>query len=230
MRTRTLQSLISDVRQRANMESSQFVTDTEITEYINQALAELWGHICQNGGQPFYRSLTTFPVVAGTSFYPLPADFMALEGLEGAINGWVGRIDPFMQSEHAQMSNTGFAGIWYNSPVRYRLAGSQIEILPAINNFTATLYYVPTCPRLVNLSDTFDGFDGYEVAAIYQAVATINAKEETDPSFYQGERDRVYRHIDSLISARDMSATERVSDVRSGGAFGWPWFGGSGGY
>lgn len=214
MRVRSLTDMINDIRQRTNMENSTFVTDAEIAEYLNQALAELWARICQGQGQPFYRSTTTLAVTAGQQYYPLPADFMALEGVEATINGWTGRLDPFMPSEHARLVNNGAPGVWWGSPVRYRVQANTIEILPPVNTFTATLYYVPACPRLVNGSDTFDGFDGYEMAAIYQACATVLQKEESDPGFYMAERDRIYKHIDSLITQRDMSATERVQDVR----------------
>jgi hypothetical protein len=216
MRTRTLTDLIADVRNRINMETSSFLTDSEITEYLNQALSELWVRICMNGGQPFYRATTTLNVVAGQTLYTLPADFLNLQGVEATINGWTGRIDPFMSSEHARLSNGTMAGISVVSPVRYRLQAGVIEFLPNIYAFPATLFYTPTCPRLVNGSDTFDGFGGLEVAAIYQACATCQAKEESDPSFYMAERDRIYKHIDAVSAARDLSATERVQDVMGG--------------
>lgn len=227
MRARTLSDLLADVRSRTNMENSTFVTDSELTEYLNQALAELWARICQGAGQPFYRSTTSIPVVTGTAYYNLPGDFFVLQGVEATINGWTGRIDPFMPAEHARLNNTGFAGIWYGSPVRYRVQGNTIEFLPPVNTFTATLFYTPSCPRLVNLSDTFDGFDGFEVAAIYQTCATVLAKEESDPIFYMAERDRIYKHIDSLAATRDMGANDRVQDVLVQDDWFWPYgFGG----
>lgn len=212
-RTRTLLDLIADVRSRTNMETSTFVTDAEVTEFINQALSELWVHLSQNGGQPFYQNRSVIAVTPTATLYALPADFGQLQGVEGTISGWTGRIEPFMPAERAGMTNNGSAWMTY-SPVKYRLQGGYIEFLPAVNTFSATVLYTPACPRLVNLSDTFDGFDGYEVAAIYGACATVQAKEDTDFTFYANERDRIYRTIDSMAAQRDMSAPERVQDVR----------------
>jgi hypothetical protein len=214
-RTRTLTNFIADIRGRTNQENSLFVTDSEITEYLNQALAELWGRLTQGSGQPFYRAQSPISVTAGTSIYSLPADFWVLQGIDATINGVSGTLTPFMPAQHGSLNSANRSAWGTVSPVQYRLGGNNIEMLPSTMTFTATLYYSPCCPRLVTGSDTFDGFNGYEVAAVYDACATILAKEESDPGFYIGQRDRIYRHIDSLAGDRDMSMPERVQDVRS---------------
>lgn len=210
-RTRTLANLISDCRQRANMENSTFITDAEITEYLNQELAELWARLVQGEGQPHLRSSTTISATNGTALYALPADFWRLQEVVATIGGVTGNLTPFMPVEHGWLQSASPWGV--TSPVRYRLQGGNIEFLPATQNFSATLYYTPCQTRLVNNSDTFDGFNGYEVAAIYGAVATMLAKEESDPSFYVGQKERIYRHIDSLAAQRDAANPERVQDV-----------------
>lgn len=225
-RARTLTLLIADVRNRANLEVSTLVTDAEITEYINQELAELWSRLTQGGGQPHYRSSTALTVVAGTSLYPLPADFWVLQGVEATIDGLTGALTPFMPLERAAMTNSNLVGPWgLVSPVQYRVQADNLEILPATRSFSGTLFYTPACPRLVDPTDTFDGMNGYEVAAIYGAVATLQAKEESDFSFYVGQKERIYKHIESLAGARDASVPERVQDVIGNNAldamFGW---------
>ncbi len=57
------------------MENSEFVTDDEITEYLNQELAELHGRLTSNEQQPHFRSQNNISVVSGTALYALPADF-----------------------------------------------------------------------------------------------------------------------------------------------------------
>lgn len=211
-RTRTLSDLIADVRQRTNMENSTFVTDEEITEYLNVEFAELWSRLTQGGGQPFYRASTNIDVVVGTSLYPLPADFFTLQGVEATIDGITGPLVPFMPHERGAMVNTQSPWGLY-SPVRYRIQAGNIEFLPATRAFPVVLYYTPNCPRLEQPTDTFDGFNGYEVAAIYGACATVKDKEQTDASFYVGQRERIYKHIESLAGTRDMANPERVQDV-----------------
>jgi len=211
VRTRSLTDLISDVRLRTDMVNSTFVSDAEITEYINQELAELWGHIVQSSGQPHYRSSTSVSVVAGTAFYPLPSDFWQVQGVEATIDGIIVTIRPFMAAEHAAMQRQ--ARYPYANRIRYRVQAGNIEFQPTTDTFPATLFYTPSCPRLVSGGDTFDGFNGYEVAAIYGACAILQSKEETDPSFYEGRKAAIYRQIDSLAAQRDASEPERVQDV-----------------
>lgn len=210
-RTRALSDMLWDVRVRTNQENSTFVTDAELTEYLNQELAELWSRLVQGEGQPHYRSSSTIAVTSGTALYSLPTDFWRLQAVEATINGISGNLTPFMPNEHGWLSNSSPWGPY--SPVKYRIQGSQIEFLPSKWTFTATLYYSPTQPRLVNATDTFDGFAGYEMAAIYGVCAVVLAKEESDPSFYVGQKERIYKHIDSLAAQRDASNPERVQDV-----------------
>lgn len=223
-RSRTLQNLLLDVRRRTNQENSTFVTDLELTEYLNQALAELWGRLVLNQGQPHYRSQTTIAVTSGTALYALPSDFWTMQEITATLNGIVGTIPPFSVAEHAVLSN-GSALLPFGS-VRYRIQADNIEFRPASDSFTATLYYSPCQPRLTGTfnadgslassSSTFDGFNGYELAAIYDTCAQVCAKEATDSSFFERQRDRIYSRIDALAAHRDMMNPERVQDVAIG--------------
>jgi hypothetical protein len=222
-RTRTLTNMLLDIRQRTNQENSTFVTDAELTEYLNQELAELWSRLVQNEGQPHYRSSATIPVTAGTALYLIAsyaADFWRVQEVTADIDGVLGTLQPFGHVERARLADTGspWGGV---SPVRYRIQGGNIEFQPATRAFTATLYYTPHQPRLVNGADTFDGFNGYEVAAIYGVCATVLQKEESDFSFYESRKERILAQIDALAAARDMSHPERVQDVMGGGFEDW---------
>ena len=46
----TLAELRTQARNRADMESSEFVTDTELTDYINSSIAELHDILIQSYG------------------------------------------------------------------------------------------------------------------------------------------------------------------------------------
>jgi hypothetical protein len=208
-RTRTLTNMLLDVRQRTNQENSTFVTDAELTEYLNQELAELWSLLVLNEGQPHYRASASYVVTAGTPIQPLPADFWAAQEVTGTFGGETYQLQPFMAAEHGSLMspNVFAAGCAF-----YRIQAGNIEFRPA-SSFTATLYYAPVQPRLVNPGDPFDGFNGYEVAAIYGVCATVLAKEESDPRFYQGQKDRILAQIAKAAQHRDMSNPERVSET-----------------
>lgn len=215
-RTRTLTELIADVRQRTNMENSEFVTDPELTEYLNQELAELYSRLALAEGHPHFRSEKEYSVTPASSLYPLEADFWRAQRMTATLDGVVRDMEPFMEGERADLLNTQYFTALFSGAPRYRIQADNVEILPVNRSFTATLYYTRSCPRLTSGSDTTDGFNGYEVAAIYGTCATVLEKEKADYSFYAGQKDRIYKLIDSLAAQRDASHPERVTDVTGG--------------
>ena len=213
-RTRTLTNLIADCRQRANMVNSTFVSDAEITEFLNQELAELYNVFIQCEDHPYFRSSQSYTVTSTTTSQSLPATFLRVQSVEATINGIVGLLHPFMAAERAILVNAGTQGLSrLVHPVAYRVQASNIEFLPVTQSFTATLYYTPAQTRLSAGSDTFDGYNGFEAAAIYGTVAIMLAKEESDPSFNLSQKDRIYRSIEMWASNRDASHAPRVQEV-----------------
>jgi hypothetical protein len=211
-RLRTLTNMLLDVRQRTNQENSTFVTDAELTEYLNQAIAELQVRLAITDGQPHFRSSTTIAVTQPTALYSLPAGFWALQEITATVNGQTMSMLPFMAHERAHLITQSPAWPVYTH-VQYRIQAGNIEFRPATESFTAELFYHPAQTRLSAGSDTWDGFNGYEMAPIYDVCATVCSKEETDPSFFLAQRDRLYALIAQAAAHRDMSNPERVTDV-----------------
>ncbi len=196
------------------MENSEFVMDDEVLEYFNQEIAELRGELRLAEGQTHIRREQAYSYSSSTSLYALPADFWEILSVEATIGGIVRRLEPFMEAERARLLNAQLYP--YTSSPQYRLTENQIEILPSTQAFDFTLRYAPSEPRLVLgrvPPDKFDGYNGYEMAAIYGTCATCLSKEESDPSFYLALKDRILRLIRSLAAQRDASNPERVTDV-----------------
>ena len=227
MRLRTAEDIVLDIRMRVQMENSDFVTDPEILEYFNQEVAELRGEMRLAEGQPHIRRVQPYTFTTASSLYPLPSDFWEVLGVEADLGGVTRRLEPFMESERARLTNSQFVP-YYSSPM-FRVYENQIEILPATQNFDFRVRYAPSSPRL-QLGrippDEFDGYNGYELAPIYGACATCLQKEESDPGFYLAQKERIIRLIRSLAAQRDASSPERVQDVTGLGfgyfdVFGW---------
>ena len=66
-RTRTRLELRDEVRQRADMVYSDFVSDSEINRYINESISELYDMLIAAKGQEWYMRTYTFPTVSGLS-------------------------------------------------------------------------------------------------------------------------------------------------------------------
>ncbi len=222
-RTRSLGDLISDVRLRTNLETSTFVTDDEIREWLNQELAEVHMHLVTAEGQPHFRTQYNISVVNGTALYSLPSDFYRLQRLVALVDGRYYDLEPFMEGERAQLLNSqiySYIARAGGMPM-YRVQAGNLEILPAVRTYSAQLFYIQRSPRLDAFWDTVDGFDGYEVAAINGACAIAARKEESDPSQFIEQKLATLRLIDAMADKRDASHPERVTDVT--GALDAPW-------
>lgn len=218
-RVRTAENLVADVRKRVNLEHSELLDDNEIIEYLNQEFSELKMAMRLAEGQPHDVNVAPPIVVTpGTSLYDLPADFWQILGVTANIGGLNRRLEPFMENERASLQNSILIGT-QASPM-YRIANrTQIEFLPPTLSFSATLRYVPAAVRLVLgqiPEQTIDGFNGYEMAAVYGTCASLREKEETDPSFFEGRKLRIYTLIQATTAQRDAGAPERVTDVTGG--------------
>lgn len=229
-RYRSLTNMLLDVRQRTNQENSEFVTDSELTEYLNQSIAELQVRLAINEGQPHFRSSQTITVTPPTALYALPATFWALQEVTASANGVTMSMRPFMPEERGMLVTQSPAWPVYEG-VKYRIQAGNIEFRPATEAFTAEVFFHPTQTRLtgtfdaggmlVSSSDVWDGFNGYEMAPIYDVCAIVAAKEETDPGFHLQQRDRIYKHIEQAAAHRDMANPERVTDVLTFDPLGW---------
>jgi hypothetical protein len=139
-------------------------------------------------------------------------------------------LEPFMENERAGLDQ-GPVLASLQSPM-YRIAEGSIEFLPNSLTYTATLRYAPSEPRLKlgqSPPDTVDGYNGYEIVAVYGATATAKEKEETDPSFYEGRKRAAMEQIKALAAQRDAGRPERVTDVTGGldnmfGPYGNGWY------
>jgi hypothetical protein len=214
MRVRTAEEFVADVRNRCNMEFSELLTDAEIIEIANQEITELRGALRLNEGQPHEVLRKTYSVTSDSALYTLPTDFWELLSIKVTIGGRPRMLDPFMENERADLEAGPFLAT-VTSPM-YRLQGNQIEFLPVNQAFTAEMRYAPRSGRM-RLGqvppDSFDGYNGYEVAVIYGTCAVCKEKELVDPSFYEGRKQRIMVQIKALAAQRDAGKPERVTDV-----------------
>src|SRR5689334_5732180 len=104
MRTRTLAQLRDDVRARADMRNSTFITDADINEYINQSIAVLYGKLVGVKGQDYFEKSSSFTTTQGSTLYNLPSDFWQLISVEIQDGTFKRVMQPFMRKERARWS------------------------------------------------------------------------------------------------------------------------------
>lgn len=215
----TLSQMILAVRRRANIESQTgFITEAELTEYLNYCCSDLYDRLVQAGGQEWFRrSPPPFLTNSTDDTYPLPPDFYRLTSVDVTIStNVVLTARPFMEEERNRYK--WYPGWLYDRPIFYRLVGmGNIRFVPAPSGtFTVGLNYYPVFQKMVQQSDTFEGINGWEEEPIWRAVAYAKAKGDEDPSFAMARVQELQGRIDALAQTRDATGPERVHDVDVG--------------
>jgi hypothetical protein len=228
-KTVTLASLRNQVRQRANMEASLFVTDTEVNQYINNSLGA-FNDLLIAADASYTRKSYTFTLISGTATYSLPTDFRSLCGVEYANTasptGWLDvRSLPFQERNRYTLMPAVVTS--YVPPFRYFLNGSSVTLAPTPSaSGTVQLWYIPAFTTLASDSDTVDGVNGLEEFVILDAAIKCLQKEESDVSVNLAQRAELVARIQAMAKDRDSNEPARVSD--NGTLFGWnggggPW-------
>lgn len=80
--TMTLLALRTAVRQRSDMVNDQFISDSELTSYINQSYFELYDILVQKYGDNYYvANPYSISTDGSNQLYSLPTDFYKLLGI-----------------------------------------------------------------------------------------------------------------------------------------------------
>lgn len=202
--TKTLLQLRTAVRQRADMEQSLFVSDSELTDRINAAIRMIYRQIVKVRGDEYFGTSATVTTASGTAAYALPTAFMKLASAGvwwAPSTGYAIRLNKYTPNQAmSQLPSQGWTYGTTAANVRYALFGKQIRFLPTpLAIHTVTVHYIPYPTALSADSDTLDTLAGFEEAVIWDTVATCLAKQESDPSFALSMRDKELQDISDNI-------------------------------
>lgn len=195
-RSRTLIQLRTDVRELADMPIPDFISDVALNEYINRAVAKLYGMLVGARGQDYYEKSATFSTVASQALYnfsamsPTVTDFWQLLAVEITDGTFKRMLQPFMRKEHAKFSE-----------------------YPVQGGYPITIYYVPSCPRLTLDSDAFDGINGWEEWVVRDATIEALNKEESDVGEHKNRMAQIEHEIQGLAPDRDAQWPNRIVDT-----------------
>jgi len=211
----TLLQLKTQSRQRADMENSQFISDAELTAYINNSAAELYDLLI--GVYEDYKiTSSTIAVTPNTDLYTLPADFYKLRGVDLVLDslGNAVTLRPFNFSERNAYLFTPTWNVVGLSYLRYHMLGDSIKFVPVPNTTqTVKLWYIPAITPLVADGDLLDGVNGFQEYIIVDAAIKMRVKEETDTTDLTFAKQALKARIEAMAAARDAGSPERVSDV-----------------
>lgn len=226
-----LTSLRTQVRQRADMENSGFVSDSEIDLYINASYGELYDLLVSRMEDYFIGS-TTFSLTSD-NIQSLPVDFYKLIGVDYLVGGdeeSAITLRKFNFHERNTFSGTNQSARQYRGiPERmYRVLGESLYILPKSSAAGSyKLWYIPILTPLVEETDTMDAnCDIWAEYVIVDAAIKCLIKEESDTKALMMVKAQLKQRIEGLASNRDAGDPERITDVSYDADFDSPFRGG----
>lgn len=224
----TLLELRTKARERADMVNSQFVTDSELTGYVNSSIAELYDLLTSAFGSDYNLSSYSFVTVASTQDYALPADFYKLKGVDSQISGdlWFS-IRPFNFNERNRNQDIVW-GLIGGPSIRYRMVGNNIRFSPMPTGpFNMRLWYVPVAAKLAADGDTFNDINQFSEYVVVDAAIKMMQKEESDVSVLMQQKMELRKRIEVMAADRDIGQPETVSDIYAENNEYWFWRGNS---
>lgn len=223
--TITLAQLRTRARERADMEESTFVTDSELNSYINNSIAELHDLLIAAYNEEYYMDSIEFTTTTGQLDYDLPNGtnysaankFYKLRGVDSRINNndWetVKRFNFNRRNEDVNAPVARLAGLPY---LEYRLVGSKIRFNRTPDNGTQIrLWYHPVAQQLTADSDTYDDINGFQEYVIVDAAIKMLNKEESDVTVLMTQKMELAKRIREMAQNRDANEPESVSDIYS---------------
>jgi len=207
----TLEELKDQVRERADMVNSQFVTDAELVAYINSSLANLHDMLIGAYNEEYFMEEYQF-TSTGVIEYALPDDFYKLRGVDAQTGGrWISvkRFNFNKRNDESFVAElSGF------SNMQYRIVGSNIRFNFSPSSGTVLrMFYHPKAAKLVADSDEYDDQNQYaEFVVIDAAIKCLN-KEESDVSVLMAHRADQIARIVAMAQNRDANEPESVSDI-----------------
>lgn len=207
----TLAQIRTQARQRADMEISQFVTDSELTNYVNSSIAELYD-ILVSRFEDYYILDTTATVANGADTIALPADFYKLKGLDYDVGG--GQYETVRSFQFVERNETYDPGFGTFPRMRYRVLGSVLKLTPpdfAPGDYR--IWYIPRFTALVNDADTFDGINGWTEYVIVDCAIKMLNKEESDASAFREQKQKLLDRIEAMATDRDAGEPQTIVDL-----------------
>jgi hypothetical protein len=194
------------------MENSTFVSDSELTDYINTSYYELYDLLVQTYEDYFITGPTAFSLTSSDSgVYALPSDFFKLKGLDFKIGGdWVS-VPAYNWNTRNIRQRALYNTVNGTPNVAYRIVGSNLN---ATGDYQ--LWYIPSLTALSASTDTLNTQitrNGWEEYVVVDTAIKMLAKEESDTRHLLAEKNALIRRLESAAAERDVDSPEQVTDM-----------------
>lgn len=224
--TVSLSTLRTRVRQRCEMESSEFVSDSELNSYLNASYAMLYNELLRASPELWTRE-QTLTGDGSSSTFDVASDYRSTLQVSYQQSGQRSRLRRLSIAQCDDYDQTE-VGIGCAYTLRYNSttpSTPKIRIYPIPRSGDTYIHtYIVTPPVMTGDSDVIDGVSGFEEFVVLDSAIKCLIKEEStaQAQSLMAERNRVLENI-KLTNTRiyepggisDAANRERyMSDVR----------------
>lgn len=204
----TLSELRERAKTRADMSSTDFLSDSEWDTLINKAADRLYARLVV-AFEDYY--LTEMGATLSGSTYSLPDNFFKLLGIDVRSGGKWYPLSTYQWTDRNTLRNA--SGLQAQD-VRYRLRNKELHFLPDLPANTSVLIsYIPTREPLVDGSDEANFPLAWDEYVVLTAAIAALAKEESDTSDLRADLARLEKEMEEEIGNRSPGEVARVEDV-----------------
>jgi hypothetical protein len=215
--------LILRMKQRADIEksgSAGVVSDSEILNLARQG-ARMLDSLINKTYQYYTMQYWSFATVINVQQYPLPTNFAKLLGI-GLVPAVGTTPTSWTPLYHWDMNTQNLAGtgfLYFTNGVytfmRYRIAGTNVELRPVSSIQSVGIYYTPQAPGFLTTGDYLPPYwlPGWEEYIVNWGALMISAKREIANDFAAEMWKEIKDQISSFIPNRDSANPERVQDA-----------------
>lgn len=224
----TAGAMILAAQQRADMENSDFISDSEWLAMCNASSQVLYDRIVEAYGND-YEVATAYSISTdGTSdTYSLPTDFYKLLGVDlqlsansSSTTGWV-TIWRFNFAQRNQHTLPNIFTLWGRTNIKYRIRGGKIWFIPLpAAGQTLQLWYAPRFTPFTATTDSFD-FLGWEDWVVNDMAMKALVKEESPIDGVQALQAVQEDRLRTIMENRDAGAPATVVDAYRVNGYGW---------
>lgn len=218
------QDLVAQVRSHADIQDSDFVSDDEITRFLDLAYRTLYDIIIDANQDLFVESL----LFKGSN-YPmqLPASFYKLRGLD------VRYADYFVQAKRVGFMTRQHAQIDFIRPynisgiiddVTYSLRANELKLFStrAQSEQSLILWYIPKPKKIEDGAELPSGWERY---LIYSACRDCRVKEDSSTKDFERQMMRTRTDVEDFCMRRDWAnnpVIQKTGDLDvSDRSYGW---------
>jgi len=212
----TLTSLIDYTRKRADMEGTAFVTDDEITHYLNDEIKAMYSKMVNIEEGILFATVAPTLTKVGDNAYALPSDFMRLVDVNVYTGSqWV-PASPADPQEYYQLLDDTYTGDYDTRFFLHRnntLDRYELFVFPVGSASNLGVRYIPNMPTLSLGNETLNWPSNWHQVPVLGAAIKCVIKEESDPSALMIEQESEIRRVLKDVRAQKIATVKTLRHI-----------------